>query len=299
LDRSTDLEVPKPRANQAKLRGLALTASNRRPLDPDGWGFPRPATRFAAVLVARMVLRMVSSIAAFGLSAGACGLETSGLLFGGQTGGVNEAGEAGTVGSGGDEAGGVATGSGGRSDGATRDVVMSDRSVDSGLVRDAAAASGPDGSVASTSSGGVSQDSGASGIDGPDGGSAVLACGNQLLCALPGQTCCVGWSNGTGQGGGQGGGPSTLACENGATCGDPTATALHCAAAADCAAPQVCCLSQQSSPATSQCNAQCGNGDVQLCDSSAQTTGCGGKAACMAAQGGGNNQLPDGVGTCG
>jgi hypothetical protein len=245
-----------------------------------------------------MVLRTVSSIAALGLAAGACGLETTGLLLGGQTGGVNGAGEAGTLGTGGtggDETGGVATGSGGRSDGATNDAVMIDSGVDNGLVGDAAAASGPDGSIASTSSGGVSQDSGASGIDGPDAGSAVFACGNQLLCALPGQTCCIGSSSGFGQGGV----PSTPACENGATCGDPTATALHCAATADCAAPQVCCLSQQSSPATSQCSAQCGSGDIQLCDPSAQTTGCAGRAACMAAQGRGNNQLPAGVGTCG
>jgi hypothetical protein len=253
------------------------------------------------------MLRHAIAAVALGLSTGACGLESSGLLSAGgpsgtSSGSPNGAGGSGNVGVGGDDAGGTAhpvdSGSG---DGAMRGTGTSGDGAGAGPPGDGAAAtSDADASVSPASSGAISpQDSGPTGVDATisaDAGGAVLACGNQLLCAVPAQTCCVGPSSG-----GMGGGPPVLTCENGATCNDPNAAALHCTAAADCAAPQVCCLSQQSTPGTSQCGAQCGNGDLQLCDPNAQSTGCPGGVACRPpnGRGGRTQQLPNGVGACG
>jgi hypothetical protein len=254
-----------------------------------------------------MLRNAIATAAAIGLSAGACGLDSSGLLSaGGQSGSSSGVGGLGGVGVGADATapvadsggGGSAIADGGGGGSAMGDAGTSDVGAGGGPLGEAAAGSAADVSVPiPASSGSMSPpDSGGPASDGAtsaDTGGAVLACGNQLLCAVPGQTCCVAPS-------GMGGGPGMLTCENRATCSDPNATALHCTAAADCAAPQVCCLSQQSSPATSQCSPQCGNGDVQLCDPSAQNTGCAGRAMCVPPGGrGGHGPLPNGVGTCG
>jgi hypothetical protein len=245
-----------------------------------------------------MLRQAICAVAALGLSAGACGLETSGLLLVGQRQGVTSAADAGAPGTASDAAGGAALALGGPGEGGSIEAGMSDSVADRGGLVDVAPASVPDASVTSSSSGGGSPlDSGSTGVDASDAGGAVFACGAQLLCALPGQTCCAG----PGSGNGGGGGSNALTCEDGATCSDPSATALRCTAAVDCAPSQVCCLSQQSSPATAQCSPQCGGGDLQLCDPSARSAGCPAGTACMGpqAQGHGGNQLPNGVGSCG
>jgi hypothetical protein len=257
-----------------------------------------------------MLRHAIATAAALGLSAGACGLDSSGLLIGGgqRTSPSSANGVAGVDAGGNDASATAPAGEGGSGVSASRDAGTSDVAVASSPLgeasarsAEASAGSAVDGSVPTpASSGSISPpDSGAppasDGATSAEAGSAVLACGNQLLCAVPAQTCCVAPSSGGG------GGPGMLTCENGATCSDPNATALHCTAAADCAATQVCCLSQQSSPATSQCSPHCGGGDVQLCDPSAQNPGCSGMAMCMPSRGGrgGQGPLPNGIGTCG
>jgi hypothetical protein len=233
----------------------------------------------------------------FAASVAACALETSGMLSPGHDDASSD-GDAASAGNAADGAASTSPGRSGLTDGtsvAADAAVSADRTdgtsgADGGPIV-VSAQSGPDGSVPATSSdGALPMDSGLTGIDGPAEAATLFACGGYLQCASPGQVCCTSsstWSNGS----------NAVTCEDGAVCSNPNATMLQCSSGADCA-PQVCCLSQQSSQPTSQCSAQCNGGDVQLCDLRAQSTGCASGTACTTSQNRGSPPLPSGVGTC-
>jgi hypothetical protein len=232
----------------------------------------------------------------FAASVAACAIETSGMLSTGHDdassdGGAASAGKA-------PDAASTSPGRSALTDGmavAADAGVGMDRAdgrtgADGGPVL-GSAQSGPDGSVPSTSSdGALPIDGGFAGIDGPVEAGTLFACGGYLQCESPSQVCCMSSSS-------RNKGPNAVTCEDGAVCSDPSATLLRCSSAADCA-PQVCCLSQQSSQPTSQCSAQCNGGGVPLCDPSAQSTGCASGTACTTSQNRGSGPLPSGVGTC-
>ena len=240
-----------------------------------------------------MLRTSLSLAGALGVFATACGLDTSGLVFGWTPStSPNGPGDADGVNPGVADAGALALSVDALGRDEPHDATGPDGAIDIGSeVGPAPFAGGP--ASASSLDAATSQDDGATGLDGPDAAVALFACGIQLRCSLLDQVCCLSSSNQNGSG------SNAPACATGSTCSDPTATLLRCTAAADCAAIEVCCLSQQSSPATSQCSPQCKNGDVQLCDPSAPSTSCGGNATCTVPQGRGTNLLPVGVGTCG
>src|SRR5260221_6557300 len=155
--------------------------------------------------------RTIAAVAAFGLFVAGCGLQTSGLVgaqvsSGGDVGSPASATDPAGVGAAGGDAGGtpnVVDSGVGKASGAD---AGGGRSPDSGLspasnagnsgipaAGDAGISTAGDASsspmvnadASASESGGIAIDGGAT------RGGAVLACGNQLSCTLPGQTCCL------------------------------------------------------------------------------------------------------------
>ena len=241
-----------------------------------------------------MLCRPTSLAVVLSAFAQGCGLETSGLFSDTPRGSLGGPPDAGVV-SPGAEAGGATMPNGSLGQAAANDASLRDSLVGVPFVDSSAGDGQSDASVPAPGNDGASligQDGAATDLNVPDTGSGTFACGPHLLCVLANQVCCVGSSN-------RGSGPATgSTCEIGAACIDPSAVVLLCTAAANCPAPQVCCLTQQSGLPASQCTAQCSGGDVQLCDLSAPSNGCTGGASCMASQGRASGQLPTGVGIC-
>ena len=234
-----------------------------------------------------MLRCVTAAIVMFGAAAGACGVETSGRLLPGPGDAQSGAGDTARAGPSKDAAAGAVPGTGDLTGLAVADAGVG---MDGGPIV-TSAQTGPDGGVPSTNTDGtVPMDSGLTGMDGPAEAGAQFACGGSLLCESPGQTCCMSSTN-------RNNGSNTFSCEDGAACSDPNATMLRCTSAADCT-PQVCCFSQQSTQPTAQCSVQCKGGDVQLCDPSAQSTGCAPATTCMPSQNRGLGPLPPGIGTC-
>lgn len=124
---------------------------------------------------------------------------------------------------------------------------------------------------------GAAADSGTDAAPGP-------ICGQQP-CAS-GDTCCVA----SGDAGAQ------YACASSCPTQQNVA-ALSCTQTSDC--PNgVCCMHQFNNVTSSQCEAQCGSSEVQLCDPSAPDPGCPAAQPCSTS----NIQdwkLPQSFGTCG
>lgn len=134
---------------------------------------------------------------------------------------------------------------------------------------------------------------------GPGGSTTTLTCGT-ATCSIPAQSCCV-------QGGG---GTTSFSCVAGncpvpdAGAGGGDVTQLKCSGTANCTSGNVCCARQQvvngRDVVTSQCQATCTGGSVQLCDPKAATSGCADAGAtCVHPAGGGDLALPTSYGTCG
>ena len=147
-----------------------------------------------------------------------------------------------------------------------------------------------DGGASDAASDGAAID-GATVADGPSAAATGprVSCGSST-CKLV-DTCCVYANLNTAQ----------YACH--AVCPQPQngdqLSALKCSSTADCLSGEVCCVQRLGSQNVSACSAMpCASSDVQLCDPSAQTTGCQANAPCSS-----NNvsdwKLPGTFGTCG
>jgi hypothetical protein len=90
-------------------------------------------------------------------------------------------------------------------------------------------------------------------------------------------------------------------CVDGTTCPATGGTTLRCTSSADCGGASVCCLSQVGGGAVAECKTSCGvaggNGNGQLCDLSAASSGCPQGLQCQRPSG--DVPLPDGLGVCG
>lgn len=148
---------------------------------------------------------------------------------------------------------GAASSSGGSSSGGTND--------------------GGDGGGSSSGGGG---DGGVNPPDaGPGGDTTKLTCG-ATTCALPAQQCCVADLPGQNNIGYGCAAASDAGCPrpDGGGGGGGDVTSLKCSGAANCPANTKCCVRSTNGGASSECKADCGNNEAQLCDPNATTTGC-------------------------
>ncbi len=151
-----------------------------------------------------------------------------------------------------------------------------------GLVLDASATDGRGGAVVSN---------GGSGSSVPGGTTSTLPCGS-TLCSLPGEVCCVS-------------DPPAYVCVAGSACPPPgnaaagNATALSCSGAANCPAPNVCCVYEMNRQVLSGCMAACPANGAQLCDPSAVSSGCTAATGACSSQNVSDWGLPQTYATCG
>jgi hypothetical protein len=163
-----------------------------------------------------------------------------------------------------------------------------------------------DGSITPTGDSSVTPGDGSTPTGDPDGGTLAdggpggtttsITCGT-TTCALPGQVCCVYDTDGAQT--------FTFTCVTGTTCPalpntEDNPPALSCASAANCAATDVCCLTQaQDDSLSSACKPadQCTGDSVVLCDPAQPNVGCQAPDECSS-----NDikdwNLPNGYGFC-
>lgn len=163
----------------------------------------------------------------------------------------------------------------------------------------------PDGAVVTNAGTPGPLDAGVVADAGPGGNTSSLTCGT-ASCAIPSQVCCSTRA--------QGGASFQFSCVTGAACPVPDAgpgsgggggrpTTLKCTSNANCAANEVCCITQNNNTTGSSCMTQAAcdgaPGDTAvLCDPANPAVGCPAADPCSS-----DNindwRLPPGFGTCG
>ncbi len=158
-----------------------------------------------------------------------------------------------------------------------------------------------DGGSSGSSGGGSGSGSSGGAVDAPDGGvnpstagpggdTTRVACGT-TACTIASETCCVTQTpNGPAYG-----------CVAGSACpaqGGADVAALKCSGAANCADGTVCCVSTTNNVASSSCQPSCGQGQAQLCDPRAASSGCSSGVMCSSANIS-DWSLPPSYATCG
>lgn len=170
------------------------------------------------------------------------------------------------------------------------------------LPDDAASGDAPpdirDDAVASNSDG-TAPDGSPPSEGGPGTSTTELRCGVST-CSIPGQSCCVDFSQGPPQ-------ELSFACVNGSDCpapdSGPTAgqpgVSLKCQGAANCQAGTVCCISKIQNTVFARCTPVCGTGEAQLCEPNATAPGCSNVSGSCSSANVESWGLPSSYGTCG
>lgn len=134
---------------------------------------------------------------------------------------------------------------------------------------------------------------------GPGTSTTELRCGDKT-CSIPGQTCCVDFSQGPPE-------EISFACVNGSDCPAPDSgstagqpgVALKCAGAANCQVGTACCITKIQTTIFARCTPLCGTGEAQLCEPNTSVSGCSNVSGSCSNANVDSWGLPSSYATCG